>query len=82
MIFSMRLFNFMMFYRVYSIILINEYNLIDINKLIMSVFSKNLRYLRKKGNHNQDEIAQLFRISAQIPSETGKIRKASPVLQS
>src|SRR5579864_3062244 len=26
----------------------------------MSVFSKNLRYLRKKGNHNQDEIAMLF----------------------
>ncbi|HLA60334.1 MAG TPA: helix-turn-helix transcriptional regulator [Puia sp.] len=27
----------------------------------MSIFSKNLRYLRKKGNHNQDEIALLFR---------------------
>jgi transcriptional regulator with XRE-family HTH domain len=27
----------------------------------MSVFSKNLRYLRKKGNHNQDEIGLLFR---------------------
>lgn len=27
----------------------------------MSLFSKNLRYLRKKGNHNQDEIALLFR---------------------
>src|SRR5579864_8624111 len=27
----------------------------------MSIFSKNLRYLRKKGNHNQDEIAILFR---------------------
>lgn len=27
----------------------------------MSLFSKNLRYLRKKGNHNQDEIAILFR---------------------
>ena len=27
----------------------------------MSVFSKNLRYLRKRGNHNQDEIAILFR---------------------
>jgi len=26
----------------------------------MSLFSKNLRYLRKKGNHNQDEIALLF----------------------
>lgn len=26
----------------------------------MSVFSKNLRFLRKKGNHNQDEIALLF----------------------
>jgi transcriptional regulator with XRE-family HTH domain len=28
--------------------------------IIMSLFSKNLRYLRKKGNHNQDEIALLF----------------------
>ena len=27
----------------------------------MSQFSKNLRFLRKKGNHNQDEIAILFR---------------------
>ena len=27
----------------------------------MSIFSKNLRYLRKKGNHNQDEIAIMFR---------------------
>jgi transcriptional regulator with XRE-family HTH domain len=27
----------------------------------MSIFSKNLRYLRKKGNHNQDEIAILFK---------------------
>jgi transcriptional regulator with XRE-family HTH domain len=27
----------------------------------MSIFSKNLRYLRKKGNQNQDEIAILFR---------------------
>src|ERR1700704_2016964 len=27
----------------------------------MSLFSKNLRFLRKKGNHNQDEIAILFR---------------------
>ena len=27
----------------------------------MSIFSKNLRYLRKKGNHNQDNIAVLFR---------------------
>ena len=26
----------------------------------MSLFSKNLRFLRKKGNHNQDEIAVLF----------------------
>src|SRR6516165_2297598 len=26
----------------------------------MNLFSKNLRYLRKKGNHNQDEIALLF----------------------
>jgi transcriptional regulator with XRE-family HTH domain len=26
----------------------------------MSVFSKNLRYLRKKGNYNQDEISDLF----------------------
>jgi transcriptional regulator with XRE-family HTH domain len=26
----------------------------------MSLFSKNLRFLRKKGNHNQDEIASLF----------------------
>lgn len=26
----------------------------------MSLFSKNLRFLRKKGNHNQDEIALLF----------------------
>jgi len=26
----------------------------------MSIFSKNLRYLRKKGNHNQEEISQLF----------------------
>jgi DNA-binding XRE family transcriptional regulator len=26
----------------------------------MSIFSKNLRYLRKKDNHNQDEIAVLF----------------------
>ena len=26
----------------------------------MSIFSKNLRFLRKKGNHNQDEIALLF----------------------
>jgi transcriptional regulator with XRE-family HTH domain len=27
----------------------------------MSLFSKNLRYLRKGGNHNQDEIAILFK---------------------
>ena len=27
----------------------------------MSIFSRNLRYLRKRGNHNQDEIAILFR---------------------
>ncbi|HEY2648498.1 MAG TPA: helix-turn-helix transcriptional regulator [Puia sp.] len=27
----------------------------------MSIFSKNLRYLRKRGNHNQDVIALLFR---------------------
>ena len=27
----------------------------------MSTFSKNLRYLRKKGKHNQDDIAILFR---------------------
>jgi transcriptional regulator with XRE-family HTH domain len=27
----------------------------------MSTFSKNLRFLRKRGNHNQDEIALLFR---------------------
>ncbi len=27
----------------------------------MSLFSKNLRFLRKKGSHNQDEIAILFR---------------------
>jgi transcriptional regulator with XRE-family HTH domain len=27
----------------------------------MSIFSKNLRYLRKRGNHNQDEIAILFK---------------------
>ncbi|HEY4937185.1 MAG TPA: helix-turn-helix transcriptional regulator [Puia sp.] len=26
----------------------------------MSLFSKNLRFLRKKGNHNQDEISLLF----------------------
>jgi DNA-binding XRE family transcriptional regulator len=26
----------------------------------MSAFSKNLRFLRKRGNHNQDEIALLF----------------------
>ncbi len=26
----------------------------------MSLFSKNLRFLRKKGNHNQEEIANLF----------------------
>src|SRR5579872_4255729 len=26
----------------------------------MSVFSKNLRFLRNRGNHNQDEIAILF----------------------
>jgi transcriptional regulator with XRE-family HTH domain len=26
----------------------------------MSLFSKNLRFLRKKGDHNQDEIALLF----------------------
>jgi transcriptional regulator with XRE-family HTH domain len=26
----------------------------------MSIFSKNLRYLRKRGNHNQDDIAILF----------------------
>jgi transcriptional regulator with XRE-family HTH domain len=26
----------------------------------MSLFSKNLRFLRKKGNHNQDVIASLF----------------------
>jgi transcriptional regulator with XRE-family HTH domain len=26
----------------------------------MSLFSKNLRFLRKKGNHNQDEISILF----------------------
>ena len=30
----------------------------------MSIFSKNLRYLRKKGNHNQDDIAILFRKKA------------------
>lgn len=27
----------------------------------MSIFSKNLRYLRKRGNQNQDEIAILFK---------------------
>src|SRR5664279_1015320 len=27
----------------------------------MSIFSKNLRYLRKRGDHNQDEIALLFK---------------------
>jgi transcriptional regulator with XRE-family HTH domain len=27
----------------------------------MSLFSKNLRFLRKKGNHNQDEISILFK---------------------
>src|ERR1700722_11358670 len=26
----------------------------------MNLFSKNLRFLRKKGNHNQDEISFLF----------------------
>jgi transcriptional regulator with XRE-family HTH domain len=26
----------------------------------MSIFSKNLRFLRKRGNHNQDDIAILF----------------------
>jgi transcriptional regulator with XRE-family HTH domain len=26
----------------------------------MSIFSKNLRFLRKKGNHNQEEISRLF----------------------
>ncbi len=26
----------------------------------MSLFSKNLRFLRKKGNHNQEEISNLF----------------------
>jgi transcriptional regulator with XRE-family HTH domain len=26
----------------------------------MSIFSKNLRFLRKKGNHNQDDLAILF----------------------
>jgi transcriptional regulator with XRE-family HTH domain len=28
---------------------------------MMNYFSKNLRYLRKMGNHNQDEIAVLFK---------------------
>ena len=27
----------------------------------MNLFSKNLRFLRKKGNHNQEEIASLFK---------------------
>jgi transcriptional regulator with XRE-family HTH domain len=30
----------------------------------MSIFSKNLRYLRKRGNHNQEDIALLFRKKA------------------
>ena len=30
----------------------------------MSFFSKNLRFLRKKGNHNQDEISVLFKKQA------------------
>jgi transcriptional regulator with XRE-family HTH domain len=30
----------------------------------MSIFSKNLRYLRKRGNHNQEDIALLFKKKA------------------
>jgi len=30
----------------------------------MSIFSKNLRFLRKKGNHNQEDIALLFKKKA------------------
>ncbi len=30
----------------------------------MSIFSKNLRFLRKKGNHNQEDIAILFKKKA------------------
>lgn len=46
----------------------------------MSLFSKNLRFLRKKGNHNQEEIAQLFN---KQPNTVGnwENRKSEPGLQ-
>ena len=46
----------------------------------MSLFSKNLRYLRKKGNHNQDEIALLFN---KQPNTIGnwENRKSEPGLE-
>jgi transcriptional regulator with XRE-family HTH domain len=46
----------------------------------MSLFSKNLRFLRKKGNHNQDEIALLFN---KQPNTIGnwENRKSEPGLE-
>jgi transcriptional regulator with XRE-family HTH domain len=46
----------------------------------MNLFSKNLRFLRKKGNHNQDEIALLFN---KQPNTVGnwENRKSEPSLQ-
>jgi len=46
----------------------------------MSVFSKNLRFLRKKGSHNQDEIAMLFNKQANTIGNWEN-RKSEPSLQ-
>ena len=46
----------------------------------MSLFSKNLRFLRKKGNHNQDEIAILFNKQANTIGNWEN-RKSEPSLQ-
>lgn len=46
----------------------------------MSFFSKNLRFLRKKGDHNQDEIAVLFNKQANTIGNWEN-RKSEPSLQ-
>jgi len=46
----------------------------------MSLFAKNLRFLRKKGNHNQEEIAVLFNKQANTVGNWEN-RKSEPNLQ-
>ena len=46
----------------------------------MSIFSKNLRYLRKRGDHNQDEIALLFKKRANTIGNWEN-RKSEPSLK-